>query len=505
MKKQIKIIIAASVAVVILVALIVVVSVLPNGSDTENTESEYVDTTVSLLERTPSEIQSVKVKNEYGEFTILSKTPTTVSKNEETGEETTTTEATIYTLVGFEDMVLQSGQPDSVANDAAAVKALDTIIDPNKDSEDSSTNSSVSYNKADFGLEDPVAVCTVIFNDGETHTIYVGNNVAGDIGTYFMFDDREEIFVGEVEAFDGFMLNILSLFDKNITTTAQTSEDAVVKNVVLSGTAFENEIEFQATNDETSSVSYELVSPIKTAANNVTTTTVANSVLNLIASEVVYVNPDDKVLDEYGLLNPYSKIAVTYTTKKIVLSSSEPDDENNCYVFSEDNNIIYKISSDKLPWVTVKYSDFMPDTVISPYLSKVDKVMVDINGEKYEFNVKTTTEVEDNVQKETTVVTIGDETLDTTNFRVYFSNITSIPYKGDVEGESKGDSLITVTISYSTEKADDIISYYATDSATKVNVKYQGVDTTYNFVSYVNKIIEDTSKMAENGTIDAVV
>ncbi len=501
MKKQIKIIIGAGIAILILAALILVVTLLPDSSDDENTSS-YKDTSVTLLSKVPSDIKSMTIKNEYGEFTILSETPTSTVVNSETGEEQTVTQNTIYTLVGFEDIELASGQPDMIATDAAAVKALDTV---KKTVSDGAEN----YNKADFGLENPVAACTVVFNDGETHTIYVGNNIVGDSETYFMFDEKEEIFVGSTSSFDGFLLNVLSLFNTTVVEAAASDEDAIVNKFVLSGTAFKDtadSIEFLPITDKTSSLSYQIVSPVNMAANNVSSTKIANSVLNLIASEVVYVNPDDKALEEYGLLTPYSKLTVTYNKNEITLMASEPDEEGNCYLLNKDKKLIYKISSEKLPWVTVKYNDFMPETLISPYLSKVDSVTVNIKDKEYKFDTETTIKVEDNVEKETTVVKIGDKTLDITNFRVYFQNITSVGYKGESDNNSKGDSLITITISYNVEgKKDDVIEYYATDSATKVNVIYQGVNTTYNFMNYVNKIIEDTQKMADNGTITPVV
>lgn len=508
MKKQIKVLIGVIIAVVLIVALILVVTFLPSSNNDENNTSSYEDTSTTLLSKTPAEINKIVVKNQYGEFTILSETPTKETTNSETGKTETVTEATIYTLVGFEDMELASGQPDSIANDASSITALETIVDLSK-KDDNSINSNISYNKADYGLEEPVATCTVIFSDGETHTIYVGNNVAGDSATYFMFDDRQEIFVGEVSSFDGFLFNVLSMFSTTVVEPASSDDDTQVTGFTLSGTAFANvskSIEFIPVTDISSSSAYKMVYPINITANNVATTTVVNSVLNLIASEVVYVNPDEKALDEYKLLNPYSKIAITYKSNSLVLRASEPDEEGNCYLFNESKKLIYKISADKLPWVTTKYNDFMPETIISPYLSKINKITVDIGDKNYQFNVKTTTTVEDNVEKETTVITIGDKTLDTTNFRIYFQNISEIAYKGKSENTSTGDSLITIRFSYNIDnKDDDVISYYATDSATKINVAYQGIDTTYNFATYVNKIIEDTEKMANNGTISAVV
>ncbi|MBR1731541.1 MAG: hypothetical protein IJ725_03820 [Ruminococcus sp.] len=82
-----------------------------NGEVVENGAGE-------LLTLIPSDIKTVKLENDKGTTVITSYTPKTKTKetDPETGKTVEKTEQTEYTIKGYEDYDLQSGEPDEIAS-----------------------------------------------------------------------------------------------------------------------------------------------------------------------------------------------------------------------------------------------------------------------------------------------------------------------------------------------------------------------------------------------------
>ena len=83
--------------------------------------------TGELINYIPRKIKTIKVENDNGSFQIKSYTPVKKTKDEN-GKTKTETQATEYTLVGYEDKSIAEGKPDSVASDAAAMSFIIFIM-----------------------------------------------------------------------------------------------------------------------------------------------------------------------------------------------------------------------------------------------------------------------------------------------------------------------------------------------------------------------------------------
>ena len=177
MKKNVKTLIVVGVAAVLLVGIMLLLIFLPNGdSDSTATYDEGIDMSASvdkdgvhqvkintnekgeiknnsygtLIEYVPAEISKIQVENKSGSFEIESETPTDENGN---------TEATVYTIKGFEDFDLQTGAPDSIAN-AAAQLDFSKVVSMDKS------------RAADFGFDDPRATITVTYTD-KTKAVFI--------------------------------------------------------------------------------------------------------------------------------------------------------------------------------------------------------------------------------------------------------------------------------------------------------------------------------------------
>ena len=157
MKKTTKTIIIALSSVAVLTGVLLLVKFVVPENVGEDTSSASVETVtgeehIHLISYVPADIKQIDVENETGRYTLLSDTP----KTETTASDGTTsylTDATVYTLVGYEDMELLLGSPDGLAADCAAVTAVKKVNDGSA--------------KADFGFDSPRAVVTVTYQSGE--------------------------------------------------------------------------------------------------------------------------------------------------------------------------------------------------------------------------------------------------------------------------------------------------------------------------------------------------
>ena len=77
-------------------------------TDEKKASGGDAEVTGTLIEYTPAQLKKIHVENRQGSFDVTANTPEG--------------EATVYTLVGYEDFNLQTGAPDSIANAAARLE-----------------------------------------------------------------------------------------------------------------------------------------------------------------------------------------------------------------------------------------------------------------------------------------------------------------------------------------------------------------------------------------------
>ena len=170
MKKTTRNIIIAAAAVAVLVGVFFLVQLIPSSNSgstgptyptDENGEQYATDAkgnkipsekdkdgnilsagVVELENKGPLKLKQIDVENESGTFSILAETPKTTGSGD---TDATGTSSTKYTLVGFEDEALFSGQPEAIANDAANMTTTQIIDITGK-------------NPEEYGLDKPLSL-----------------------------------------------------------------------------------------------------------------------------------------------------------------------------------------------------------------------------------------------------------------------------------------------------------------------------------------------------------
>ncbi len=509
-------IIIGTVAVLLIIGIVILLRVIPEKGDiteteykpaaevtlTINEEGEHqaqpetnekgkieTDTYGTLIEYVPADIKKIVVENESGSFTILAETP--VEVDEETGEETTT--ATIYTLVGFEDIDLQSGAADTVANDVAAVH-FTSIADPTGKKAD------------DFGFDKPRAVVKTQFTDDTTSTVIVGNDAPNELGTYIMFGDSDIVYLVSNDAVDGFLFSVLDLVTNEVNKSAQDVDSYEFKSVTLSGDAYGETIVLKPNEDKAIDTTYIMTKPYQMFVSEVEGATVSGAIRGLLAEEAMCVNPSSSQLSSYGLSKPYAKLSAVFPDTNVNISVSQPDGEY-AYIIA-DSNIIYKIKVSAIPWVNTTLDKLTPDIVIDPNFSSLSRIVVKDESGTYDFEVTTVVDTVENTDGETEEVEVttakyNDKELDYENFQVFYQNIGNIQNAGGTDSSPSGSPALTIELSYSTGRDTDVVEIYPTGNS-KYLATLNGKTQCLVFKSYCDKFSDCVQDLIKGRTVPSI-
>lgn len=440
----------------------------------------------TLIEYTPSDIERIDIENESGSFTVLAKT--NVTTDEETGEEKR--DATVYTLVGYEDMELQTGGPDTIANDVAAL-TFTSIADP------------TGKKSEDFGFEKPRATVKTHYTDGTSSTIYVGDDAPSQLGTYIMFGDSDIVYIAASDSVDGLLFSVMDLITLSINDAATDTNNTSFETLTMSGSAFDSEIELRKNDDEAIGSQYKMIKPEKMFVNEVEASNIFGAIRGLYADEAVCVNPSSSQLAQYGLSKPYAQLKAIYPDTTVNIRASKVSD-GYAYIIA-DSDIIYKIADTKIPWIYTNFNKLIPDVVINPTFTALKNITVKDSSGTYSLDVITVTDTVDTTEGNTEEVTVttakydGKE-LDSDNFQVFYQNICTMTNAGIANEKPSGKPALTIELSYSTGRDTDVIEIYPTGNS-KYIANLNGKTMCLVYKSYCEKFSDSVQDLIKGNTV----
>ena len=163
MKKNIRIMIITVAAVIILVAMLLILMNLPS-SDGGGASSTASSTSISLNTKTADDVSKVEVKNNSDSYTVE-------MKSEDS-----------YSVEGLDGFDLNKTSISALKSDSAGVAATQLV-------EEQAEDLSI------YGLDSPKAEAKITYKDGETLSLAVGNEAAGDAGTYVTVNGESKVYL----------------------------------------------------------------------------------------------------------------------------------------------------------------------------------------------------------------------------------------------------------------------------------------------------------------------
>lgn len=438
--------------------------------------------TGTLLEYVPKNIKEINVENTGSSYTIKSYTPI-IKEKDENGKEVEKTDATQYTIVGFEDMTLREGQADAVANDLSKLEFTKIASADGK-------------NSSDFGFDKPRATVTVTYDDNTTAKIIVGNKAPTNAGVYIKFGTEDTIYIVSEDSVDSLLYSINDMITLDVTTSAESGDDSSMTEIELGGTLYGKTIKISSNSDDDNVISnYLITAPIQSYGDDSNISEIEAGIRGIYADSVLYVNPKEDTLKKYGLDKPYATIKATYPDTTVSLIASKPDDKGYCKLMVEDGKVIYKILSDSIKWTKKSLDVLRSRFFVDNTMKAVEEcnVSFDKNNYKFTLNTETTTTTNDDGEENTTSETkifMGDKQLDQGSFQTAFDYIhgTSFERKGFTNESLSGSPLMTITFKYSADinRSDDTMKFYEKNG--KIYITVNGEQISYVYKSSFNQL-----------------
>jgi hypothetical protein len=422
------------------------------GTDTSDVSSE--ETTYSLIAE-DGVLTSLDVVNETGSYTINNIGEQKWAIDQLDGYTTSDDE--------FSDTI------DRYTTLDAKDKILDEVTDLSK-----------------YGLDTPAATGVVTFDNGNSYQVSVGNMTPDDAGYYAMLEGDPALYTITVANGDILKQSMCAYLDLALIPANDTEDPATVESMRFSRKDLDHEFYMEAIEkDEESNIDsytsvFQLVSPVVCDLDaSVVDTEMLTPLFGLTASEAVAINASD-VLADYGLDDPFAVVELKYDGRTATLTFGDPvdDSKSEYYATYNDNNVIYKISTDSVAALTVNPDDMVSSLTILPYIDDVSEVKIDIGGKVYQYALSGT---EDELKVE-----MDGQTIDTDNFKALYQLILTPGLEAINYDEPTGEPSVTITFSYRDGSTPNVVEYY--DTGRKMIYSIDGVATRSGRSAYLTKL-----------------
>ena len=364
-----------------------------------------------------------------------------------------------------------------------------------------------------YGLQSPVATVTVSYADGETLTLWIGNEepisgnyycrVEGDdavhllsadyVQTYFMTKEELISFAITPELELSSALSALAdvtffgeAFPQPITIESVSEGDEEVKQLARSFGAATHIVRGAGVYELDQSVGIEMLTPL----------------CGMNGGGIVYYGLSEQQEDGMGFANPYLAVEFDYRsgidtgfTHYLLRFLPATEDGTMFYVNAKGSGRVYLI--ERQPFFDLKYEDLLLRWFVSPLLMDVTGLQVETEGKTYEF-------VLDQTDPKNPTVTVNGESLSIDLFRDFFLLVGSAAHDGTylgVKTETEEPAVMTITYHYSEGKSDDILKLVAGDTR-RVDVYVNGVSEFAMKDTFVTRVQEALVAMQNGTTFD---
>ncbi len=525
-------IIIAGVALVLIVVLILVVVLVPWGESSNgmgeidpgtdmildvredgmhtatvktNAKGELENNSYgTLINYKPAQIEKIEMSTKKGNYTFLSTTPVNADG---------TTEATVYTLEGFEDYDLATTNPSLLASAVCFVE-FTQVADL------------TGENASEYGFDAPEAEAKVYYNDGTYSVLRLGDNAPGGTSCYIQFGDSQTVYVANLSELEPMLLSITDLFSTAVNTDAYNASDDSFDKITLGGSHLDEEVVIVPNNNGSLECFYLMESHGNAPVRITEGSNIIGSIRNLTALEVVCVNPDAQNLKDYGLSTPYATVKTTYTYTnteyddagnetlneevKVPMSlvASKEDSEGNVYLMEENGKLIYKIAASSVAWATTSMEKLQSEYVLYPSYTALESVVLKAEDKVYKFvlstkEVKTTDEEGNETVSTENVVTLNSKSVDPDQFYIMYQDLALMETGGSDSTTKTGDKGLTVTYNYLTDREPDTVVFCETDTQ-KVIPLVNGERAGYVYSADISAIVKNIPLLASGQEIASI-
>lgn len=453
LSKQAKAVIAAGAALVILGGILAVLLLTKPHSnlasdDPASAVTELGGSNAYIVDRSADEVMSVKIENESGAFTFTRQTRVINSVNE-SGEP-----------IRYDEFYWTSDDLKGVPQSDSSVRNFiaDLACLPEK--------SAVEDNAEDlekYGLEKPVSIAVLRFDDGTTLEMRFGIiNPADDSGVYFTLNDSRDVKLVNYYAISEVFSSV-----KQFARLALTESGETLQKLTITRPDLDFPLEICAAADSDSA--YRFISPINAELDPEKGKGICKGLCGLTMDSCEFPEQTNENMERCGLLQP--RAVVTFSCggieRELLIgneirqdltsdNASRPPVSTVTGYYAAVKGVpgIYSLARENAPWVGVNVGDLVSRKPLSLYIFAVSSVEIRLPDGEFTFI------------NENETFTYNGSPLPSESFREFFNTLTA-EFDGEAfAGEISGKPCAEVTFSYKTDEygtESDTLSFYELD------------------------------------------
>ncbi len=512
------IIIAAAVLLVLGAVLLILMLTKPSDNkDTDVTTSEATveaqeeDTSLVITDREGTEVLKAEIKNSYGSYTF-DRESRMVATTDDDGN-VSTSEEFYWVSEELHDAPSNDTTIKAFMNCLAGLKAAELVEAGAEDLDK-------------YGLAEPVATATVTFDDNEKKTVHFGiTNPSATSYVYCRVDGSSDVYMATYYSTSKAYSPITDFVSLSITESYNTSAPAELDYFIIDRKNLADPIEIaymfdvQEEAEKEDSIittfnSHRVTSPLVAEVDYTIGQTVCYGLYGISASYCVSVAPDEALIAEAGLDDPFCTLTFKYGGDRYVIkfgdeiiniTESEDGTPNlktvvGYYGMVEGSDVLYAFAVDSTPWYTTTLEELVSRRPVSPYIYTCDSVVITTPDREYEFIVEGDAEVG-------STFTLDGTELDNEKFRELYQHLISSIGEELYRVDGDYEPYVTVQFNYRDEYHEvygtdsDKIEFYQSDDRKNI-IRVNGEVLFKVRQVYTDRLIENIDALINGGELE---
>ncbi|MBQ4256677.1 MAG: DUF4340 domain-containing protein [Oscillospiraceae bacterium] len=470
MRSNIKLLIAVTIAAVVLAAAVILLVNLTGGDKgdaAEETTSVTVNEGKLLYDKDPAAIETIAIANSEGEYTIRKYADDS------------------WFVEDFAGLIHDTTFIGKALEYAASFAAATTA---NEHADDLSV----------YGLDAPRATALITFEDGTVREIRVGNEAPADEVTYCTLDGTDTVYAVDNAKVSYFLRDKFYFLEKTVYTpqapeNAENPEDYTKINSI---TVKRKDIDYaivleydeRQDSDEIvtgNSATHRMTEPVRLDLNPDTAYDALNAIFGLTASGVAVAAPSEETLSSFGFDDPYAVIDFDIVGGDTTLTvgnayTNEETGEKGRYVTATGFDEIFMFTDGTLPWLTITPEGITSPLITSTYIFAIDEFTVESRDVRKDFVLSG--------DKDDFAVTCDGEEVDPDLFKSFYQYFLKAPAEEIYLEENTDPADVTVTVV--SDYGTDIVEFI--NSADRLSVVRLNGRTSFRLrTTYVNRLLEN--------------
>ena len=243
-----------------------------------------------------------------------------------------------------------------------------------------------------------------------------------------------------------------------------------------------------------------ITSPVNASLHTENTQELRDAVNGLSASDVAAIHPDEAMLAEYGLDDPYTVVDFNRDGEDFHLDIGASDGSGNRYVMTDGKDVVFVVAESSLPWISIDITKMFSSILYLPFIDDVSQVDLMLNGETYSFEMELAEPEEPEEGEEAEEPSLGRVTyngqeLDLDNYRTMYQFFLLAPAEDLNLDGATGELIASITYHYhdDPDRTDTIEFYQISDR--RVALGLNGDISFTSRIAYITRLEENLEKL----------